>query len=299
MKTYVKKPFSIASYTMMRGTIDFSNASQFNLYEKGYQFLTVISRPKYIEKLAESNTDVANSLNLFCWILENEFRGLDGIDNITTDPLEFTDNISQLNTIGKVNMQSASEISMSFTERSGSAMTGFIDYYLRGIKDPRTQAKTYHGLIKDGKLAGGFENEVFHLLYMVTDNTMLGLEKAYLFACAWPNAAPTNIYNGEKGSIDKADIDVTFNCFVIDGEEVDKRALRMLAYINEANAVYNASTVNGVSENAKSVAGGIKNYAKDQVHPDSNEYHYKGLDVIDSVYASAIDSNSANAQKTI
>lgn len=284
MATYKKKPFSTASYTMMRGTIDFSNPAQFNLYESGYQFLTVVSRPRFIEMLADTDTEVANSLKLFCWILENEFRGLSGIDNITIDPLEFTDNISTINTIGKVNQQSATEISMSFTERSGGAMTSFIEYYLKGLKDPRTQFKTYHGLIKDGKLAAGFENEVFHLLYIVTDNTGLGLEKAFLFACAQPTTAQLDIYNGEKGAIEKKDIDVPFQCFLIDGDEVDKRAVKMLAYLHENDAVYNASLLNGSGKYAQAAAGEINQYAEDQVHPDSNKYHYVGLDAIDKVY---------------
>ena len=295
MNTYRKKPYSIASYTKMRGVIDFSNASQFNMYESGYQFLTVISRPRYIEMLAEEDTEVANALNLFCWILENEFKNLSGIENNTADNLEFTDNISTLNTIGKVNQQSGSEVTMTFTERSGAALTGFIDYYLKGIKDPRTQAKTYHGLIKKGKLAAGFENEVFHLLYMVTDNTTLGLEKAYLLACAWPSTAQTDIYNGEKGSIEKKDIDIPWQCFVIDGDEVDRRALRMLAYISEDDAVANASTVNGVSSNAAAVAAEIKDYAADQVHVDSNEYNYAGLGLIENVYSNAVIENTQKA----
>lgn len=282
--TYKKKPFSTASYTMMRGTIDFSNPAQFNMYESGYQFLTVVSRPRYIEMLADTDTEVANSLKLFCWILENEFKGLSGIDNITIDPLEFTDNISTINTIGKVNMQSATEISMSFTERSGGAMTSFIEYYLKGLKDPRTQLKTYHGLIKDGKLAAGFENEVFNLLYIVTDNTGLGLEKAFLFACAQPTTAQLDIYNGEKGTIEKKDIDVPFQCFLIDGDEVDKRAVKMLAYLHENDAVYNASLLNGSGKYAQAAAGEISQYAEDQIHPDSNDYHYAGLDEIDKVY---------------
>lgn len=295
MRTYVKKPFSIASYTQMRGTIDYTNASQFNLYEKGYQFLVIISKPKYIEMLAESDPEVAKALNLFCWIMEYEFRGLSGIDNITVDPLEFTDNISTINTIGKVNQQSAAEISMSFTERSGAAITGFIDYYLRGIKDPRTQAKTYHGLIKDGKLAAGFENEVFDLLYIVTDNTMLGLEKAFLLSNAWPNTANLDMYNGEKGDIQKVEFDVNWHCFIVDGDEVDRRALRMLAYINENDAVANANLINGSSAKAASVAKEIQNYSPEQVHPDSWEFHYQGLDKIDKVYANSVSELTEKA----
>ena len=296
MRTYVKKPYSIASYTQMRGTIDYTNASQFNLYEKGYQFLVIISRPKYIEMLADEDPEVADALNLFCWIIEYEFKGLSGIDNITVDPLEFTDNISTLNTIGKVNQQSSAEISMSYTERSGAAITGFIDYYLRGIKDPRTQAKTYHGLIKAGKLAAGFENEVFNLLYMVTDNTLLGLEKAFLLANAWPTTANLDMYNGEKGSIEKAEFDVTWQCFIIDGDEVDRRALRVLAYINETDAVANANKINGAGTNAANVAAEIKSYSNEQIHPSSWDFPYSGLDKIDEVYKDAVTETTQRSK---
>lgn len=285
MKTYAKRPYSIAQYSMMRGTIDYSNASQFNLFESGYSFLTVISRPKYIEKLADSDPEVEKSLNLFCYILENEFRGLDGIEDVTAENLEYTDNINTMYTIGKVTQQSAAEVSMTFTERSGGAMTAFIDYFLRGIKDPRTQAKTYHGLIKNGALAAGFENEVFNLLYIVTDNTLLAVEKAYLLVNAWPNKAPTGeLYNSTKGEIDKKEITVTFNCFVIDGEEVNKRALKMLAYINEKGAVANASVVNGSTNYAQEAAKGVSATAAYPVVASSQDYNYSIYENVDNVY---------------
>ena len=240
MKMYTKKAVSLAEYSMMRGVTDFSNAAQFNLYETGYSHLVVISTPKCISE--HKDRDVQEMLTTFSYILEYEFRGLSGIEDITADSLEVTDGISTLNVIGKVNKQSASEISMTFTEKSGSIITNFLKFYLEGLKDPRTQAKTYHGLIKYGKLAAGFENEVFNLLYLVTDNTMLQLEKAYLLCNAWPNKATTSIYNTEKGNIEKQEIELTWNCYVIDGPEVDERALNILAYINEKGAVYNAVT---------------------------------------------------------
>lgn len=241
MKSYTKKARSVAEYAMMRGVTDFSNAAQFNLYEKGYVHLCVITKPKFLEVLASRDAEVQKMLDTFCHILEYEFKGLSGIEDITTESLEVTDNISTLNVLGKVVKQSASEISMSFTEKSGSIMTNFLRYYLEGIKDPRTQAKTYHGLIASGLMAGGFENEVFNFMYLVMDNTMLQLEKAYLLCNAWPTKAPTSIYEGEKGSIEKVDVDLTWNCFVIDGPEVDQRALKVLAKINETAAVYNAT----------------------------------------------------------
>ena len=237
MVKYTKKAYSTANFACMRGVTDFTNAAQFNLFESGYDHLYVIGMPKWIEDFPDD--DVKKMADTFKYILEYEFKGLDGIDDINTDKLEVTDGVSTMNVIGKVTKQSSAEVTMSFTEKSGSVITNFIKFYLEGIKDPRTQAKTYHGLIRSGAIWGGFENEVFTLLYVVTDNTMLQLEKAYLLCNAWPTTARTNIYNVTKGEIDKKDIDVVFECFVLDGPDVDKRARDILAFTNEADAVYN------------------------------------------------------------
>lgn len=244
MLKYTKKAYSTANFACMRGVTDFTNAAQFNLYESGYSHLFVIGMPRWIETYADLDEDVKSMAETFKYILEYEFKGLEGIDDITSEELEVTDGISNLHTIGKVIKQSNAEITMSFTEKTGSAITNFLKFYLEGVKDPRTQAKTYHGLIRAGKIWGGFENEVFTLLYVVTDNTMLQLEKAYLLCNAWPTSARTNIYNTTKGDIDKKDIDVEFKCFVLDGPDVDKRALDVLAFTNEAGAVANTYKVN-------------------------------------------------------
>lgn len=279
--SFTKRPRSVAEYTMMRGVTDFTNAAQFNAYLKGYQHLVIISVPEYLKVLGTTNPDVQKLLDVFCYILEYEFKGLDGIEDITVDNITFSDGISELNSMGKVTQQSASEISMSFTEKSGSVITKFIDMYIRGVRDPRTQAKTYHGLIKEGKLAAGFENEVFNLMYIVTDETMLGLEKAYLLCNAWPNKAPTSIYNGTKGEIDKADIDVTMQCFVIDGEEVDARALKMLSYLNETGAVKGMMSGNdGFTELARESLSSYEKYAENQIELDSTKYSYSVFDTI-------------------
>lgn len=296
MATYTKKPYSLAEFTMMRGTIDFSNPEQFNFYESGYSFLVVLSRPKFIEAIGDDsnarngftvNHEALELLNLFCYIIENEFRGLSGIEDITTENLTFDDGINQLNTLGKTVQQSGSEITMSFTERSGAAMTKFIEYYLKGCKATRTQAKTYHGLIKAGIMAGGFENEVFNLLYLVTDNTLLGLEKAYLLVNAWPSKAQTSIYESEKGTIEMKTIEIPWQCFVLDGNTVNQRALAMLAYISEKDAVYNYYSLDEVGGDitnkpaAQQATGGKGAATSDHpVHPDSNNYEYQAYGLI-------------------
>lgn len=285
LKDYTKKPMNAAQYTMMRGVTDFTNAEQLNMFEGGHGMIVIIDRPKFIEMLAESDTEVMNLLNNFCNILEYEFKQLDGIEDINAEDLEFTDNISTIAGVGKVTEQSNSDITMSFTEKSGSTITKFIRYYLDGARDSRTQKKTYHGLIAQGKLAAGFENEVFNLLYLVTDNTGLGLEAAYLLANAWPNSAKTGtLYNTEKGNIETKTIDVTFKCFVVRGEEVDKRAVKMLAFINEDDAVANAASRNGSNSEVAELARQINNYDDNQIEWQSPKYQYKGLSRIEKAY---------------
>ena len=70
-------------------------------------------------------------------------------------------------------------------------------------RNKMSQAKTYHGLIKNGLMEPGPENEVFTMMYYVTDNTMLRLEKAFLLAnCQFQlTKAETSIYNSQKGDI--------------------------------------------------------------------------------------------------
>ena len=281
---YTKKPVTAAQYSMMRGVTDFTNAEQLNMFEGGHGMIIIIDRPKFIEKIAERDPDVKNLLDNFCNILEYEFKGLDGIDDINAEDLEYTDGISTIAGVGRVTEQSNSDITMNFTEKSGSTITKFIKYYLDGVRDSRTQTKHYHGLIAEGILAAGFENEVFNLLYLVTDSTGLGLEAAYLLANAWPNSAKTNIYNIEKGTIDPKQIDVTFKCFVLRSEEVNKRAVKMLAHINQNDAVANAASINGSSSEVAALAKEINNYDDHQIEWKSQKYKYKGLAKISKAY---------------
>ena len=95
----LKKPMSVTRYTLMRGVTDFGNLKQYDLFESGYPFLVVVDYPKFLQKLKKVNTDYENLINNYLHILEYEFRGLDGLDNITGDTQELTNGINTLNLI--------------------------------------------------------------------------------------------------------------------------------------------------------------------------------------------------------
>lgn len=244
----------------MRGAVDFTNANAFNLYEKGHAILKVLSVPNFMTAWA-NKTGNAQLVTDFCKIIEQEFKGLDGLDDMSADSMDITDGISTLNVLGKVNYATNQEITMRYTEKAGSTISRFCETYLRGIRDPRTLVKHYNGCLN---LAGhstgefdnayncnnhtidipslkscqpGFENEIFTFLYIVMDNTWLQPERAYLLCNSQITKAPMGqLHNAEKGNIELQEVDLTFNTFVVTNANVNAAAAK---YINTIKQNYN------------------------------------------------------------
>lgn len=273
MNNFVKKPRNLTEYTAYRGVTDWTQIGQFDQFETGYSFLSVISMPKFMRRLADIDTTYAGPLvDSFQHMLEYEFRGLDGIPDIASETATITNGVQDVSMIKKVTEDSSIEISMSYFEKSGSTITKFSEYYLTGIKDKRSQAKTYHGLIATGEMNPGYENEVFTFLYYVTDNTYLELERAFLFANAQLNKVDNSVYNSNRGDIDNKEITLTFNCFPITGNKVDKAAKAMLEVITGVNVSYNAA---GIPTRQVSATGA--NGDGNTAVLDSADYDYEKL----------------------
>lgn len=273
MNNFVRKPRNLTEYTAYRGVTDWTQIGQFDQFETGYSFLSVISMPKFMTRLAAMDTTYVGPLvDSFQHTLEYEFRGLDGIPDLASETATITNGIQDVAMIKKVTQDSSIEISMSYFEKSGSLITKFSEYYLTGIKDFRSQAKTYHGLIATGEMNPGYENEVFTLLYYVTDNTYLELERAFLFANAQLNKVDNSIYNSNRGDIDNKEITLTFNCFPITGNSVDKAAKAMLEVITGVNVTRNSAGITS----RQIMAGGANGDGNTAVL-DSANYDYVGL----------------------
>lgn len=243
MFTDLKTPRDVTAYTLFRGTTDFTQLQQFDLYEHGYPYLIVVSIPEFLRKMAERDQDVARLVNSYVHILEYEFRGMQsGLENMTSDPTEISNGVQGINVITKVNAQAASNFSMSYWEKSGATITKMHQLYLRSVKDPATTFKTYNGLIGFGTdqiqpQDAGFHKECFSFLYMHTDNTGLLVEQAaYLIGCM-PTSAQLEIFNGQKGEIGFEEISVEFTGFPIMGSAINAKAKKILDWMNSsANA---------------------------------------------------------------
>lgn len=226
----------VTSYKLMRGVPDFGSLVQFNPYETGYAAFIVCEMPKFIETLAKYNNEYNKLVRNWQHIIEYEFKSFDGLEGMSADTIELGDDLNRINVINKVNMQSASEFSLTYDEKSGSPLTKFAKLYLTGIKDPKTQVKTYHGLIHNGYMEPGFENEVFTFLFIATDNTMREVESATLIIGAQLNSADTDMYNYNKGDISKKEVTVKFNGYPIQSPEIDGAAQDMLNFLLSKDA---------------------------------------------------------------
>ena len=252
----------VTSYKLMRGVPDFGCLVQFNPYETGYAAFIICDLPVFIKALAKHNSSYNKLIQNWAHIIEYEFKSFDGLDDITGETMQLGDDLNSINVINKVNMQSASDFTLTYDEKSGSPLTKFAKLYLTGIKDPRTQVKTYHGLIMKGIVEPGFENEVFTFLFIATDSTMLNVEYATLLIGCQLNSCETSMYNYTKGDINKKEVSVKFSGYPITSKQIDWVAQDMLSYL---------------------ITDGISNVGSDahaarQIWVNSNNFTYTGTD---------------------
>ena len=230
-------PKDLTQYTLFRGVTDFSELRQFNMFEGGYSFLHVLDIPEFLKKLMSTNDDYKMLISTYRHYLEYAFKGLSGFEDITADTGEVTNGVSNLQLINKVNIQSASQFTMNYQEQHGLLLAKVHELFLRGVKDPKSGVKRYHGLLNKGEAMegqNGFENEVFTFLYYVCDNTCLNIEKAYLIVAAQPTtAALADVSNSERGQFDWKEVSVAFNGIPLVGPGITAKAQEFLDYINE------------------------------------------------------------------
>jgi hypothetical protein len=268
---YTIKPRNISEFTSFRGVVDFSQIGKFNQYETGYSYLEVLEMPKYLTMLRDDDPNGYGLIyDSFKTMLEYEFRGLTGLPDTDSESYTITDGINEQQLINKVTMQTSIEVSMNYYERQGGLITKFAEHYLTGIKDKMTQAKSYHGLIKNGKMNPSPENEVFTLLYIVTDNTMLRVEKAVLLANAQLTRAETSMYDTTRGDISNVEKTISFRCFPITGNIVDAAAK---AVVEDISGVKVGNPTNLVDTTEGRITGPISDMSGKAVL-DSTNYKY-------------------------
>ena len=102
MLKYTKMPRNISEYSLMRGVTDFSNLRQFDMYESGYGFINVVATPNFMNELTKKDPVIKELQDGFVHILEGEFRGIDGIPDLTSESGTVTNGVNELQVINNV-----------------------------------------------------------------------------------------------------------------------------------------------------------------------------------------------------
>lgn len=218
-------PTDITKYNIFRGVTDFGNVNQFMAFEGGRSFIKIISMPRFMTMYASKNADAKLIVDNYQHLLEYEFLGLDGLGDIQSSTQTINDGLREIQLINKVTEEASTTITLSgYHERSGGLIWRFHDMYLRGILDPGSGFKHYHGLIASGDLKKGYANEIFQIMYMVTDSTGQDLEAAYLLSCGQLTQA-YQFANTQKGEYNFKEISIEMNCFPVRNNYVNAAAL--------------------------------------------------------------------------
>ncbi|WP_301214657.1 hypothetical protein [uncultured Clostridium sp.] len=229
------------------GVIDYGDLQAFDYFESGHVFLAVLTMPRIHEayhnqqsgpgkeSTMKRNISFENLQILFSNIITHDFKGLSGIDDITSETLDIADNIAGTrSSISQTNKPLTSEISMRFTEKGALPITTYLDRYLSYVSDPYTHLKNYSGMTEANTNSKylGFHRECFTLLYIVTDATCMHIEKAFLLVNAQPRTASlSELFDAEKGENQQKEITINWTCSVLTGAKVNDAAA---AYVKEA-----------------------------------------------------------------
>ena len=242
--TDLRSPRDVTGYTLYRGTTDWTQLQQFDLYEKGYPYLVLVSTPEFLMKMAAADTEVATLVDSYRHIIEYEFIGFDtsGIDDITADPMEINNGMQSINVIGKVAMTGGTAFSMTYNERAGGTLSKMHELYLRSVRDPASGFKTYNGLIGTGDSAIikpediSFQKETWSFLYMHTDPTGLELEQAIYWIGCWPTSANISQFaDAKRGEVEFSPVTVEYQGFPLRGSAINKKAKEILDWMNNSS----------------------------------------------------------------
>ena len=242
---HLKTPRDVSTYNLFRGTTDWTQLQQFDLFKSGFPYLVHVTSPKFLEAMADTDDQVKALLNNYVHVVECEFLGFDsGLQNMDAETDSISNGQESVNVILKTNGTQAQNFSMSYREKAGGTITKTHELFLRCVSDPATTFKTYNGYIGFGQDQVhpdeiGFDWECFSWLYMHTDQTGLLLERSAYITCCQPTTGQIDIYNGKKGEVRFADISVEYTGFPIQGERINQRAKAILDWMNdEANAAH-------------------------------------------------------------
>lgn len=183
----------------------------------GYAFIKWIKIPAWIRDMCPG----------FAAMTEKNFKSFEGIDDIELQVGEYEQSFNNnqypfATTISKNN----TDFTLKHQEFSGNPIKNMYQYWITGIRDPRTDIATYPALFGCEYAA---KNHTGELIYIMTRPDVNNVDHHNIeFAAYYTNVFPTKIplahLNYTQGTHDSPEIDISFRGTMHLGPKIDEFA---------------------------------------------------------------------------
>jgi hypothetical protein len=188
----------------------------------------------------------------FIEFTQKNFKSFDGIGDMSLESADYehTFNGNAYGVASNISKENTS-FTLKHQEFSGSPVRKMYQYWVSGIRDPRTGIATYPKIFN---LPYAAKNHTGELMYIVTrpdaDNvTSDNIEFAAYYTNVYPTSIPLSHLNYSQNSHDLAEIDIEFRGTMNISAKVDEYAYKLLgdAYAINPEGVFDPTTVIGDS----------------------------------------------------
>ena len=183
----------------------------------GYSFIFWIKVPSWVKSKFPD----------FIQMTQKNFKAFDGISDMDLNAEDYTHSFNS-NAYGVASsiQKNNTEFTLKHQEFSGSPIKNMYQYWVSGIRDPRTDIATYP-LIEGTEYAA--KNHTGELLYVVTrpdvtNVTRHNIEFAAYYTNVFPTKIPISHFNYSQGDHSLVEIDIPFRGTMNISPQVDNYA---------------------------------------------------------------------------
>lgn len=202
--------------------LDQGNLDRFDPFITGYAFIMWTKLPAFFDNDIKSQ---------FQSLTEKNFKAYSGLGDQTLNTEELTHGFAGMQLPVPTNLTiENTQFTIRHQELAGSPIRELYQYWITGIRDPKTGLATYHGKIADGTLEYSMKNHTAELLYVVTDPSgAVGGSNGIEFACYYTNVFPIRIpqdhLNYTAGDHGLVEIDMEFRGNFHQSREINELAV--------------------------------------------------------------------------
>ena len=203
--------------------LDHGRLNQYDFMVGGYGMFFWINLPTFMQS---GNPTLATR---FKNLTEKGATSFDGIQDMQVSTEDVTGGIAGNSFKQVTNMKDEFDtFTMKVYELQGSPYREAIEYWLTGIRDPKSGWATYHGQIQQNGMTYSAANHSGELIYIATDPSGMKVEYACIVANVIPTKVPKSHLNLTHGEHQMVQMDLEFTGVKYESRWITEKAQKIL-----------------------------------------------------------------------